>query len=455
MWSSASGREVGGVQVDPSTLVDSINQIWILYAASLVFFMHAGFGMFEVGQYRAKNSSHQLSKNIMTWSAGIIGYFAFGGAVAAIVAGLTGPSTLDIGAAFAYQNGGSVDFTYWLFGGTFAMATASIVSGAIGGRSKLSGYVVYALAVGTIVYPVAVGLVWSGGWLAQIGFIDFAGAGVVHLVGGTAAITAVYILGPRIDKFNEDGSANVIPGHSTSLMVLGTLMLAFGWFGFMTGTVGSVFTLAEGGSGVELGGFEMVGRVAMNTALASGAGVVGAVAYPIMKGRTPDPDLMSIGMLSGLVTVCAFGHIAGGFGTIVVSLIAGFQAPIVENYQEKLGLDDVVLAFPVHGTAGIVGLLAVPFFVPGGFTLEQLGIQIVGIVVLGAWAAVSCAIIYGILAMRDMARVDRSSEIEGLDNHAGDVNYPEFVAGGGTPTEKVADGGEETITDGGSEQDTE
>jgi Amt family ammonium transporter len=138
-----------------------------------------------------------------------------------------------------------------------------------------------------------------------------------------------------------------------------------------------------------------------------------------------------------------------------VSLIAGFQAPIVENYQEKLGLDDVVLAFPVHGTAGIVGLLAVPFFLPGGFTLEQLGIQIVGIVVLGAWAAISCAIIYGILAMRDMARVDRQSEIEGLDNHAGDENYPEFVAGAGPPTEKVADGGEDTLTDGGRSEESE
>jgi len=440
--------------VDPSVLADSINQIWILYAASLVFFMHAGFAMFEVGQYRAKNSSHQLSKNILTWSAGILGYFVFGGAVAAIIAGLTGPSTLDISGAFAYQSGGSVDFTYWLFGGTFAMATASIVSGAIGGRSKLSGYVVYALAVGTIVYPVAVGLVWSGGWLAQIGFIDFAGAGVVHLVGGTAALTAVYILGPRHDRFNEDGSSNVIRGHSTSLMVLGTLMLAFGWMGFMTGTVGSVFELAEGGSGVVLGGFDMVGRVAMNTALASGAGAVGAALYPMIKGRKPDPGLMSLGMLSGLVTVCAFGHIAGGFGTIIVSLIAGFQAPIVENYLETLGLDDVVLAFPVHGTAGIVGLLAVPFFVPGGFTFEQLGLQIVGIVVLGAWAALSCGIIYGILSALGMARVDEQTEIDGLDVHNIDMtNYPEFMGQAGGIGKQLADGGK--ITDGGVEEDTE
>jgi len=439
--------------VDPQTLVNSINQIWILYAASLVFFMHAGFGMFEVGQYRSKNSSHQLSKNVMTWSAGIIGYFIFGGAVSAIVAGLTGPSALDIGAAFGYQNGPSVEFTYWLFGGTFAMATASIVSGAIGGRSKLSGYVVYALAVGTVVYPVAVGLVWGGGWLAQIGFIDFAGAGVVHLVGGTAAIVAVYIIGPRMDKFSEDGSPNVIRGHSTSLMVLGTLMLAFGWFGFMTGTVGSVFTLADGANGdVVLGGFESVGRVAMNTALASGAGAVGASLYPIIKGRRPDPDLMSMGMLCGLVTVCAFGHIAGGYGTIVVSILAGFQAPVVENIQERLGLDDVVLAFPVHGTAGTVGLLAVPFFVPGGFTFQQLGLQLLGIVVLGGWAAISCGLIYGALKLAGMARVDRETEINGLDKHRTDMtNYPEFMGQSSIPAqegkkEKVADGGKKGTT---------
>lgn len=434
------------MQVDAQTLVDSINQIWILYAASLVLFMHAGFAMFEVGQYRSKNSSHQLSKNILTWAAGILGYFIFGGAVSAIVAGLTGPSALDISAAFAYQDGGSVNFTYWLFGGTFAMATASIVSGAIGGRSKLSGYVVYALAVGTIVYPVAVGLVWGGGWLAQVGFIDFAGAGVVHLVGGMAAIVAVYIIGPRIDRFNEDGSPNVIRGHSTSLMVLGTLMLLFGWFGFMTGTVGSVFSIAEGGSGVALGGFEIVGRVAMNTAVASGAGVVGAAMYPVIKGRRPDPDLMSLGMLSGLVCVCAFGHIAGAYGTMLVSLLAGFQAPIVENYQETLGLDDVVLAFPVHGTGGIIGLLAVPFFVPGGFTFQQLGIQVLGIVVLGGWAALSCGLIYGALSALGMARVDEETEINGLDKHHTDMtNYPEFMGQSSVPgreTTKVADGGE-------------
>jgi len=436
--------------VDPAVLADSINQIWILYAASLVFFMHAGFAMFEVGQYRAKNSSHQLSKNIMTWSSGILGYFVFGGAVAAIIAGLTGPPELDIAGAFAYQTGGSVDFTYWLFGGTFAMATASIVSGAIGGRSKLSGYIIYALAVGTIVYPVAVGLVWEGGWLAQIGYIDFAGAGVVHLVGGTAAITAVYILGPRHDRFDEDGSPNVIRGHSTSLMILGTLMLAFGWMGFMTGTVNTVFDYAQGASGVELGGFEMVGRVAMNTALASGAGAVGAALYPVFKGRKPDPDLMSIGMLSGLVCVCAFGHIAGGFGTIIVSLIAGFQAPVVEQYQEALGLDDVVLAFPVHGTAGIIGLLAVPFFVPGGFTIEQFGLQIVGIVVLGAWAALSCGIIYGALSALGMARVDEEEEIAGLDRYDVDMtNYPEFMGQVGGPGKQLADGGNK-ITDGGT-----
>ena len=440
------------MQIDPQTLVDSINQIWILYAASLVFFMHAGFGMFEVGQYRSKNSSHQLSKNVLTWAAGIIGYFVFGGAVSAIVAGLTGPESLDIAAAFAYQSGSSVDFTYWLFGGTFAMATASIVSGAIGGRSKLSGYVVYALAVGTVVYPVAVGLVWGGGWLAQMGFIDFAGAGVVHLVGGTAAIVAVYIIGPRMDKFDEDGTPNVIRGHSTSLMVLGTLMLAFGWFGFMTGTVGTVFNLAEGGSGVALGGFEMVGRVAMNTALASGAGVVGAALYPLIKGRRPDPDLMSMGMLCGLVCVCAFGHIAGGYGTIVVSVIAGFQAPVIENIQERLGLDDVVLAFPVHGTAGIIGLLAVPFFVPGGFTLAQLGLQALGIVVLGGWAAMSCGLIYGALKLVGMARVDRETEINGLDKHHTDMtNYPEFMGQSSVPaqearTERIADGGESAQT---------
>lgn len=433
--------------VDPQTLVDSINQMWILYAASLVLFMHAGFAMFEVGQYRSKNSSHQLAKNVMTWSAGILGYFLFGGAVSAIVAGLTGPSALDIGAAFAYQDGGSVNFTYWLFGGTFAMATASIVSGAIGGRSKLSGYVVYALAVGTFVYPVAVGLVWGGGWLAQVGFIDFAGAGVVHLVGGTAAIVAVYIIGPRMDRFNEDGSANVIRGHSTSLMVLGTLMLLFGWFGFMTGTVGSVFSIAEGASGgVALGGFSMVGRVAMNTAVASGAGVVGASMYPVLKGRQPDPDLMSLGMLSGLVCVCAFGHIASAYGTILVSLLAGFQAPVIEKYQEKLGLDDVVLAFPVHGTAGIIGLLAVPFFVSGGFTFQQLGLQVLGIVVLGGWAALSCGLIYGVLSALNMARVDEETERNGLDMHDTDMtNYPEFMRQSPAPgqeTSKVADGGE-------------
>jgi Amt family ammonium transporter len=156
---------------------------------------------------------------------------------------------------------------------------------------------------------------------------------------------------------------------------------------------------------------------------------------------------MSMGMLCGLVTVCAFGHIAGGYGTIVVSILAGFQAPVVENIQERLGLDDVVLAFPVHGTAGTVGLLAVPFFVPGGFTFQQLGLQLLGIVVLGGWAAISCGLIYGALKLAGMARVDRETEINGLDKHRTDMtNYPEFMGQSSIPAqegkkEKVADGG--------------
>jgi Amt family ammonium transporter len=440
-----------------ATIAEGVNLVWVLICAALVFFMHAGFGMLEAGQVRSKNVSNQLTKNLLTWGVGIVGYFVVGGAIATIAAAIT--TGAPIGEPFSYLGAGppdasSLPWAYWLFSGTFAMATATIVSGAVGGRASLSGYMVYSIFVGSIIYPVAVGLTWGGGILAEIGYADFAGSGVVHMVGGVAALTAAYLIGPRRDKFNDDGSSNAIPGHSVALTVLGALILAFGWFGFNLGTAITVFT-ADAGA-IQLADFEYIGRVAVNTALTMGAGAIGAVVYSLARGKKSDPLLIANGLLAGLVSVCAIAAVSSPWGTLVVGFIAGAQVSPMYSFLERFKIDDVVAAFPVHGSAGFIGVMAYPFVdVTAPFSITQVGIQFAGAVTLAAWAAGATFVIYGVLRLLGEARVSEKHEAEGLDMAEHNIeSYPEF--GGGVTTkpeqgQSIPDGGRESVPDGGSE----
>jgi Amt family ammonium transporter len=248
------------LQADPAAIVQAVNYVWVLVVTFLIFFMHAGFAMLEAGQVRSKNVANQLTKNLLTWSVGVTVFFLVGAGVEAVVAGAIGGGSY--GSFFAILSPEStLSWVDWLFGAVFAMTAATIVSGAVAGRMKLRAYVAYTVVLAAVIYPVVTGVTWAGGFLSALGFADFAGGMIVHGMGGVAGLTAAWVVGPRLGRFNEDGSANVIPGHSLTFAVLGTLILAFGWYGFNVGTAAA--PLAEGA--IELAAFSYVGRVALTT----------------------------------------------------------------------------------------------------------------------------------------------------------------------------------------------
>jgi Amt family ammonium transporter len=432
------------LQADPEVIAEGVNLLWVMVATFLVFFMHAGFGMLESGQVRSKNVANQLTKNVLTWGIGVLAYFIVGVGVSAVIAGIT--SGGGFSSPLAHYGAGSTAWASILFGAAFSMVAASIVSGAVAERAQLRGYLVFTVFVGALIYPVATGLTWGGGFLSTLGFQDFAGAAVVHMTGGVCGLVAAYMVGPRMDKFNDDGSANVIPGHSLPYAILGTLILAFGWYGFNVGTAVSVFQVTDAGE-LALADYAYAGRVAINTALVMGTGSIGAAAISLVRSGKVDSLMTANGLLAGLVSVCSIAAVASWQATLVVGFLAGVQVVLVFDLLEKIGIDDVCAVFPVHGSAGALSALAYPFVnTTSAFSLSQLGIQAVGVAVLALWAAVITFVIYGLLKALGWARVSSEHEREGLDSSEhGIVTYPEFgdnsvgTAPGRTP---------ETATDG-------
>ncbi|WP_137284119.1 ammonium transporter [Halorussus salinisoli] len=408
------------LQIDPSSVASGVNNVWVLTVTFLIFFMHAGFAMLEAGQVRSKNVANQLTKNMLTWSVGVLVYFLVGAGVSSVVGGAADP--------FAYVSGGSDSWIGWLFGAVFAMTAATIVSGAIAGRAKLRAYVTYTVLLSAVVYPVVVGFTWAGGFLTEIGpgFQDFAGGVVVHGMGGIAGLTAAWILGPRMDRYNDDGSVNVIPGHSVTFAVLGTLILCFGWYGFNVGTAASVF-LVENGELV-LGAFgDTVGRVALTTTLGMAAGAIGASTVSLVKTKKVDTLYVANGMLAGLVSITSNTNAITWTGALVVGLLAGGQLPIVFEFVErKLKIDDVCAVFPVHGSAGVLGALAFPFFAVPGYEVSFVT-QAIGVGIIALWTVSATGLIFGVLKLLGQARVSTEHEREGLDiaEHGVDT-YPEF-----------------------------
>ncbi|MFB6227238.1 MAG: ammonium transporter, partial [Halobacteriales archaeon] len=314
----------------------AINNVWILTVSFLIFFMHAGFAMLESGQVRSKNVANQLTKNLLTWSVGVVVFFLIGTGIASIASG----GAWD--AAYQTSGGGWIS---WLYGAVFAMTAATIVSGAVAGRAKLRAYVTYTFLLAAVIYPVVIGFTWAAdtGLVAEItgtAYIDFAGGTIVHALGGIAGLTAAWVLGPRMDRYDEDGSVNVIPGHSMTFAVLGTLMLAFGWYGFNVGTAAAV----DGGA---LNG-DRLGRVAMTTTVAMAMGAVGAGAVAWFKTSKVDTLYVANGLLAGLVGITAIPHTTTWWGALIVGTLAGAQLPLVFEFVEKvLKIDDVCAVFPV------------------------------------------------------------------------------------------------------------
>lgn len=424
-----------------AVLAEGVNLLWVLVVTFLIFFMHAGFAMLEAGQVRSKNVANQLTKNLLTWSIGVVIFYLIGAGIATITGGVTGGYATP--GAFEYITGGSDAWVDWLFGAVFAMTAATIVSGAVAGRAKLRAYVTYTVLLAAVIYPVVVGFTWSGGFLDALGFHDFAGGMIVHGVGGIAGLTAAWILGPRIGRYDSNGSVNVIPGHSLPFAVLGTLILAFGWYGFNVGTAASVFIVE--GETLALGAFSYVGRVALATTLGMAMGAIGASIVSLFLTGKVDTLYVANGLLAGLVGVTGIADAITWWGALAVGLIVGAQMPLVFKFAEqKLKIDDVCAVFPVHGSAGILGAVLLPFVAVGGFSVDALVTQVIGVAVIAVWTVFATGLVWYSLKAVGQDRVTPEHEQEGLDvTEHGIETYPEF----GGP-EAVADGGH-LVTDGG------
>ena len=452
------------LEVDPSVVAEGTNLVWALVAIFLIFFMHAGFAMLESGQVRSKNVANQLTKNMLTWAIGIVVFFFIGMGIANNFGSAMGGG--ESSAIAMFGAGETSGWVMWLFSAVFAMTAATIVSGAVAGRAKLRAYLAYTFLLAAVIYPVVSGLVWyaPGGtpWLTDLGFHDFAGGMVVHGVGGIAGLTAAYVLGARLDKYNDDGTVNIIPGHSMTFAVLGALILAFGWYGFNVGTAATVFAVSEGGV-LELGAYSIVGRVVMATTLGMTMGAIGAAAISRYLTGKVDTLYVANGLLAGLVGVTGVADVITPMGALALGALAGLQLPLVFKLTEKLGVDDVCAVFPVHGSAGVLGIVLYPLWSTSGTPIaegvvaggilsveaSQFAPQVIGVVVITVWTVLTTALVWGGFRAIGEARVDREHELEGLDiSEHGVETYPEFgepnvaTDGGVTTHDLRADGGE-------------
>jgi Amt family ammonium transporter len=414
--------------VTPEALELSVLVLYLMVATVLVFIMHAGFAMLEAGLTRQKNAANIIGKNLMTISIGMVAYFAIGWGLmyGDQIAGLFGASGFFLLGYEPYELvAGSVGIPLeidFAFQAMFAATAATIVSGAVAERMRFGAYVTVAVVMTAIIYPVVGAWTWGGGWIDALGFQDFAGSTIVHMTGGVAALVGAKVLGPRIGKYDPTtGKARAIPGHSMPLVALGTLLLFFGWFGF------------NGGSVLELDG-ELIGAVIVTTALAGGAGGATAGIATRLSGGKWDVAMMANGILAGLVGITAGADAVNNLMALLVGVLAGLLVVASVRFIDGLRIDDPVGAISVHGTVGILGTLWVGLAASDGGLLfgggaELLVAQVIGIVGVAAWVAVSSAILFGTLRAMGQLRVSEREEVEGLDVHEhGIPGYPELAS---------------------------
>jgi Amt family ammonium transporter len=451
------------LQLDAGAIANGVNNVWILVVCFLIFFMQPGFALLEAGQVRAKNVGNVLMKNMTDWTLGVLVFFLIGAGVSSIVGGLTSPGGFSIGSAFAYINDPTA-YIGWFFGAVFAMTAATIVSGAVAGRMNFTAYVFVAAAMTAIIYPVVTGMTWAGGLLSGggyigqalgTGYLDFAGATVVHMVGGLAGLVGAKMVGPRKGRFDSSGNSQPIPGHSMLLAVLGTLFLAFGWYGFNVGTQATVLAASDGGV-TFMGG--ALGQVVLNTTLGMGAGGVAAMLVSTSWQGKPDPLWMANGLLAGLVAVTgAVPHVTWWGGVILGALAGALVLPTFRWVVDSLKIDDVCGVFVVHGSAGAIGTILIPVFgvtATGGYTflgVNQLIMQVVGVLVIGTWTVLATIVAFKIAGALFGLRVSDEEEELGLDESEHGVSvYPEFVPDRRETPTMTADGG--VRTDGGEHE---
>jgi Amt family ammonium transporter len=411
-------------------LMDLVNgqvfAVWFLIGAALVFWMQAGFAMVETGFTRAKNAGNIIMKNLMDFCIGTVMFIliGFGFLLGEDVLGFIGKPGFDIFTSYA-----DFDWSNFVFNLVFCATTATIVSGAMAERTKFLSYCVYSGVISALIYPIEAHWIWGGGWLAQLGFHDFAGSCAIHMVGGISAIIGAKILGPRIGKFDKDGKPKAILGHNLAIGALGVFILWFGWYGFNGAAATTVDELAS---------------ITLTTTVAPAVATVVCMIFTWIKYGKPDVSMCLNASLAGLVGITAGCDVLDCFGAIVVGCVSGLLVPFgIWLLDYKLKIDDPVGAVAVHMMNGIWGTIAVgllatdtaPAFSRGfgdgvefganqicgkgllyGGGFKLLGIQLAGVLSVAAWTVVTMTIVFFIIKAIFGLRVSKEEEIKGLDS---------------------------------------
>lgn len=410
--------------LDAAQLAAGINTVWVLLCAALVFFMEAGFAFLEAGFIRARNSVNIVMKVFTDCTVGMLSYWAVGFALMYGLdrAGLFGGGGFFLSGGFAHLHLKIPVYAYWLFQAAFAVAMASIVSGAVAERMKFAPYLVFTALAAGLIYPLAGHWVWGGGWLGRLGMLDYAGSAVVHAAGGWSALAAVLVLGAREGKYNRDGSINVLPAHNMHLAFLGTFILWFGWFGFNPGS--------------SLSGLDMnIARIAMTTNLAAAAGGTAGMLLTRLKYGQADPSMAMNGALAGLVAITAGCAFVSPPAAVCIGAVAGMLVVPAVGFFDRIHADDPVGAIAVHGVNGTWGTLAVGLFAEkgglfygGGWHL--LAVQALGVLAVSLFAFAATGTVFLVLKKTVGIRVSMREELEGLDlNEHGIPAYVGLVAG--------------------------
>ena len=407
-----------------------INIVWVFLGAVMVMLMQAGFAILEAGLTRQKNCNNVLMKNIMDFAIGsiiflVVGFgLMFGESLGGIV-GITGfidPTTLNLSQFEALS-----PTVFIFFQTVFCATAATIVSGAMAERTKFSSYLIYTLVISLVIYPISGHWIWGGGFLSKIGFIDYAGSTAVHSVGGWAALMGAVVLGPRMGKYNRDGSTNAIPGHNIMMATLGVFILWFCWFGF------------NPGSSLEAAGY--IGHIAMTTNLSACAGALVAMFLTWKKYGKPDVSMTLNGILAGLVAITAGCHIVSLYGAIAIGAVGGILVVYgCEILDQKLHVDDPVGAVGGHCLNGVWGTLAVGLFACNTPASEgTLGLffgggtallitQLIGVIIVAVWVCSMSFIMFTLIKKTVGLRVTPQEELAGLDlGEHGSEAYPDFL----------------------------
>ncbi|MCV6628250.1 MAG: ammonium transporter [Flavobacteriaceae bacterium] len=398
----------------------TVNNIWMMCCTILVFSMHMGFSLLEIGLTRQKNSVNILFKNVFTVCVGLLLYFVVGfnlmypGEFNGVI-GFSG-FLLDLptnGNTAAYADGG---YTFWidfLFQGMFATAAASVISGAIAERIKIESFLLFTVFYVGIVYPIVGSWHWGGGFLSRWGFYDFAGSSIVHAVGGWAALVAIIMLGPRIGKYKANGQVRIIPGHNIPMATVGVFVMWLGWFGFNGGSV-----LSADPSSTSL--------VLVNTTLAAAAGGVGAFSLAFRLYKNYDLTIFLNGILGGLVSVTAAADLVSPLASVLIGFIAGVLVTLSVVWFDRLHIDDPVGALPVHLVCGIWGTLVVGIFGAKAGVM-QFFIQLLGVFIIGVFCLLTTFLILSLIKRFMGLRVDKVVELDGLDLHEHGIGaYADF-----------------------------